>query len=266
MIRPLGEADRAQTGALLERAPAHNLYALGNLEAHGFDADFCQFWGSFDDGGELLAVLNRYMSGWVLYGLPDADWSALAAVIDAHPLTAERIQDNPGGVASFLPYLRRYRARLIEEEELMRLDPSNFRPLRAKVAATIRRAGFEDLPALIELYADAGDMRRVPAAVERPLRERRVWVAEVDGAIPAVALTNAETSNAAMIGGVFTRPDARGQGLSQAVMSALCAELLALGKTPTLYWVNPVAGAVYRKLGFHPVGTWRAVRLEKMTG
>jgi predicted GNAT family acetyltransferase len=91
-------------------------------------------------------------------------------------------------------------------------------------------------------------------------------VAAVDGEIRSAALTNAETSSAAMIGGVFTRPNARGQGLSQAVMSAISAELLALGKTPTLYWVNPAAGAVYGKLGFHPVGRWRAVRLEKMRG
>jgi uncharacterized protein len=262
MIRVLGEEDRAQILALLQRAPAHNLFALGNLDAHGFEADFCQFWGSFDARGELLAVLNRYMSGWVLYGLPDANWVALGAIVDNHPLAAERLQDNPGGVASFLPYLQRYRAHRIEEEDLMVLDTADFRPSEAKVVATVRRAILADLPELIDLYADAGNMSRAPAAVERPLRERRVWVAEVDGEIESVALTNAEIRDGAMIGGVYTKPKARGQGLSQAVISALSAELLALGRTPVLYWINPAAGAVYRKLGFHPVGKWRAVRLE----
>lgn len=263
MIRILGEEDRAQTLALLEHAPAHNLFALGNLDAHGFDAEFCQFWGAFNDRGELQAVLNRYMSGWVLYGLADADWNALAAVLDGHPIPAERLQDNPGGVASFLPYLQRYRATRIEEEDLMVLDAGDFRPARAKIRAIVRRAVLTDLPELIDLYAGAGDMSRAPAAVERPLRERRVWIAEVDDEICSVALTNAETSHAAMIGGVYTKPEGRGQGLSQAVVSALSAELLALGRTPVLYWINPAAGAVYHKLGFHPVGKWRAVRLTK---
>jgi uncharacterized protein len=263
MIRILGEDDRAQTLALLEHAPAHNILALGNLDAHGYGADFCQFWGWFDARGELLAVLNRYMSGWVLYGLPDADWAALGAIVDSHPLAAERLQDNPGGVESFLPYLQRYQAIRIEEEDLMILDAADFRPAAAKIGATVRRATCADLPELVDLYAEAGDMRRAPAAVERPLRERRVWVAEVDGAICSVALTNAETTHSAMIGGVYTMPNVRGQGLSQAVVSALSGELLALGRTPVLYWINPAAGAVYNKLGFHAVGKWRAVRLGR---
>ncbi|MEZ4640331.1 MAG: GNAT family N-acetyltransferase [Caldilineaceae bacterium] len=77
-------------------------------------------------------------------------------------------------------------------------------------------------------------------------------------------MTIAETADQAKIGGVFTHPRARGRGLGQAVVSALCAELLAHEKQPVLYWVNPIAGAIYRKLGFRTVGNWRAVRLQRM--
>jgi len=78
----------------------------------------------------------------------------------------------------------------------------------------------------------------------------------------ATALTNAEIRHRAMIGGVFTDPAVRGRGLSQAVCSALCAELLAEGKQPALYWANPAAGTVYRKLGFRLIGQWRSVWLK----
>jgi len=44
----------------------------------------------------------------------------------------------------------------------------------------------------------------------------------------------------------------------------LCADLLADGKQPVLYWKRPAAGAVYRKLGFHAVGAWRSVWLERL--
>jgi predicted GNAT family acetyltransferase len=77
----------------------------------------------------------------------------------------------------------------------------------------------------------------------------------------AAALTNAETDSLAMIGGVYTPPEWRGRGLSQAVCAALCADLLAAALTPVLYWKTPSAGAVYRKLGFQTIGVWRAVRL-----
>jgi predicted GNAT family acetyltransferase len=264
MIRLLEESDREEAVALLRGAPAFNLYALGNIETHGFVADFCQFWGDFNNQGVLQAVLNRYMTGWVIYGLHGADWMGLGAVIDAHPTPAERLQDNPGGVDSLLPYLSRYRARKAEDDELAALDPAFFQPIAAREGIHVRRATLADLPELIAFYADAEEMSRVPAAVERPLRERRVWVAVVDSRIKSAALTNAETSKLAMIGGVYTKKETRGQKLSQFVISAICADLIAIGKQPILYWHNPVAGIVYHKVGFQPIGRWRSVRLEKL--
>ena len=128
--------------------------------------------------------------------------------------------------------------------------------------ASVRRALRKDLPALIAFYSDAEHMTRLPGAVERPLRDTRIWLAEWQKQILSVALTNAETKNLAMIGGVYTRPNARGYGLSQAVCSALSAELLSNRKQPILYWETPEAGRVYRKLGFKTVGDWRSVLLE----
>ncbi len=262
MIHRLAEADRAAATALLRHAPAFNLYLLSNLETYGCNADFCQFWADLDGRGRVRAVLNRYMAGWTLYGLPQADWAGLGAVVDSHPITAQRLQDNPGGVETFLPYLHRYRACWLREEALMRLDQRAFRAVEAQRHISVRRATLDDLPALIAFYADAEQMARPPAAVERPLRDRRIWIAEQEGTVAAAALTNAEIAGQAMIGGVYTAPAARGQGLSQAVVSALCRELLAEGKEPVLYWENPIAGAVYRKLGFHQIGVWRSIRLE----
>ena len=106
--------------AFLAEAPHHNLYLMGNMSTLGFDRDFCEFWGDWADGA-LRGVVNRYMTGWTLYGRADADWPALVAVIDDHPLPAERLQDNPGGIASILPLLRRYVAIAVEVEELMQL-------------------------------------------------------------------------------------------------------------------------------------------------
>lgn len=267
MIRLLVEADRAAAIQLLSVAPQFNLYLLGNLETLGFERDFCEFWGDFgaDETGklQLRAVLNRYMAGWAVYGLPTADWLGLGWIVDSHPAGATRLQDNPGGVPSFLPYLQHHRAVQIKTETLMDLRRQDFRPLQAPAVVVVRRGVVADVAALAELYADAGDMARTPATILRPLQDTRLWLAEEDGQILAAALTNAETEQMAMIGGVFTLPSARQRGLSQAVCSALCADLFAAGKQPVLYWINPTAGAVYHKLGFRPLGQWRAVWLAK---
>lgn len=262
MIRRLGEDDRECVVALLSAAPQHNLYMLGNVEANGFDQDFCEFFGDVVDG-RVRGVVNRYMEGWAVYGLPDADWGGLAQVVDSHEVVATRLQDNPGGVATFLPYLTRYVGNLVEEEALMELPLDGLKLPDVPDGFVVRRATMADLPGLVALYADAGYMTRTPAAVERPLRDRRVWVVLKDDVVVASALTNAETSHAAMIGGVFTMVDWRGVGLSQAVCGCLCAELIAVGRQPYLYWKNPAAGHVYRKLGFRQIGVWRAVKLER---
>jgi predicted GNAT family acetyltransferase len=262
MIRRLGEADRVEVTALLERAPQLNLYLLGNLDAHGFDAEFCEFWGSEVDG-RLYGVINRYMTGWTVFGEAEAEWDGLGAVIDTHSVVAERLQDNPGGVPSMLPYLHGYVAATETVDILMELPPNGLRPRAAPVGFVVRRATLDDLVGLIVFFADAGDMTRTPPAVERPLRERRVWIAQRDDEIVAAALTNAETKSLAMVGGVYTKPAWREQGLSQAVCSELCRELIDTGRQPVLYWDNPAAGHVYAKLGFRAIGQWRSLRLAR---
>lgn len=267
MIRPLTEADRAVTVRFLSSAPQSNLYMLGNLEKLGLSNPICEFWGDIvEQAGAttMRAVLNRYMTGWTIYGVSEADWAALGLILDQHPAGASRLQDNPGGVDSFLPYLQRYRAENIKIEEVMVLLSANFQPVASPAGVVIRRGTLADLPQLVAFYANAEHLTRSPAAVERPLRDTRLWLAEQTGEIVATALTNAETSQLAMIGGVYTPPAMRGRGLSQAVCSALCAELLAEQKQPVLYWDTPAAGAVYRKLGFRATGTWRSVWLHSI--
>ena len=171
MIRKLGESDRLAAVDLLNAAPAQNLYLLGNLESVGFDEDICEFWGDFpESSARLNGVLNRYMSGWTIFGKRETDWGGLAAIIDGHPISATRLQDNPGGTASFQSYLKRYGARHDHCEELMQLAPQDFCAAQPPAGVRVRRAILDDLDALSALYVDAGEMARSRTGVERPLR------------------------------------------------------------------------------------------------
>lgn len=262
MIRPLGEPDRTALRSLLSEAPQINLYPLGNLDTNGFDQDFCEFWGDVIDG-RLRGMINRYMVGWTVYGEEDADWEGMGAIVDSHASVAERLQDNPGGIASFLPYIHCYAPASLTEDSVMELPWGGLQEQSAPDGFVVRRATLDDLVGLVPFFADAGDMSRTPAGIERPLRDRRIWMALKGNEVVSAALTNAETGDMAMIGGVYTSPAWRGKGLSQAVCSALCAELFASGRQPVLYWHYPPAGHVYAKLGFRPIGTWRSVRLTR---
>jgi predicted GNAT family acetyltransferase len=262
MIRRLGEPDRASINQLLSADEAHNLYLMGNLTTIGFEADFCDFYGDVVDN-RVRAVVNRYMTGWTIYGESEADWVGLGQLVDAHAVEATRLSDNPGGVPSFLPYLHRYHADRVIEDQLMELPEGALRPVGPREGFVVRKATLNDLDGLITLYADAGDMARSASGVELPLRDHHLWLGLRHGVVVASALTNAETERLAMIGGVFTRPEWRGNGLSQAVCSGLCMELVATGRKPFLYWHEPAAGHIYAKLGFSAIGTWRSVRLAR---
>lgn len=247
--------------AFCAQNPALNLYFLGNLEALGVESDICQFWGSFDDDGALTGVLMRYMDGWNIADGPGCDYAGFGRIVDAHPAGAVRLQDNPRHVKSFLPFLQRYRAQETSTEYLCELDPLDFNPTCKPWPA--RRASLADFDALCRFYADAGHMSRTPRAVERPLQAGRVFITEVENQIVSSVLTNAETSTLAMIGGVFTPPAHRGKGYASAAMVALCRSLIDDGIRPVLYYDNPAAGGIYRRLGFKDLGLWKSVRLTR---
>ena len=85
----------------------------------------------------------------------------------------------------------------------------------------------------------------------------RTFYLEVDGKIISTASTTAENSLSAMVVGVASLSDYRGQGLATRTMTALCQQLLAEGRTLCLFYDNPKAGEIYKRLGFRDIGMWR---------
>lgn len=264
MIRGLVEEDRTSAVALLSQAPEYNIYALGNIKSAGFDEpELSQFWGDFDERRQLRGIINRYMTGWVIYGEPNADWGGLAGVMDSHTVVAGRLQDNPVGIDSLMPFLKNYRVSQRSIQSFMALSQGEFAPAPPREDIKIRRATLSDVTALVDFYADAGHMSRSTKGVSQPIEHTRLWFAEHQGEICSAALTNAETDDAAMIGGVYTPEKFRNRGYSYSVCSQLCADLSAAGKRPILYWETPAAGVVYKRLGFRKIGDWRALRLQR---
>ncbi|MGP4075489.1 GNAT family N-acetyltransferase [Halobacillus sp. K22] len=60
----------------------------------------------------------------------------------------------------------------------------------------------------------------------------------------------------AMVVGVCTHPEHKNQGYASVCMTKLCQELLAEGKMLCLFYDNPEAGSIYKRLGFEDIGKW----------
>lgn len=84
------------------------------------------------------------------------------------------------------------------------------------------------------------------------IRARAVRAA--DGTAAACALTWAETDRIAVLA-VACRPAFRGHGYASQALRALCAELHAAGKVPTVM-TGDACVPFYRQNGFEPAGKW----------
>ena len=87
-------------------------------------------------------------------------------------------------------------------------------------------------------------------------------VEDSDGKVISAAQSSAQGGGAAMLGGVATLDEYRGQGLSTLCVGALCSYLFDKGmETISLFYLkdNVSAARVYEKLGFRAAGEWLLV-------
>jgi hypothetical protein len=76
----------------------------------------------------------------------------------------------------------------------MELPPGGLHRIAAPAQFEVRKATMDDLQLLVELFSDAGEMSRTSVGVERPLKDRRVWMALKEGVAVSAALTIAESA------------------------------------------------------------------------
>lgn len=255
----LGQENEEELRTFLMRDPFYNLFMIGDLEMFGLGADDLVYWGAYSPSDRLAAVAMRYKENWCLYGCADLDPCTFAQLIDDHP-SNRAVNGHPEQVDAIIALLRRYVVGEHHSSLYCRM------PLDVALAAPswpTRRATWADVDALAELYATAGIMRREAVNIRQHLGTGRRYVVTQDGArIVSAVCTSAETSNAAMVGGVFTPEYARSRGYATAAMTHLCSELIAEGKQPCLFYDNPEAGSIYRHLGFEDIGPWHLVLLK----
>jgi predicted GNAT family acetyltransferase len=78
--------------------------------------------------------------------------------------------------------------------------------------------------------------------------------------LPATYLN--DRPRTAIVIGVATLPKYRNQGYATKVLYKLCSDAINAGKVLYLFYSNPVAGSVYRKIGFREGGAWKILQLS----
>lgn len=264
-IRRLTEADTAAVAELCSRYPVRMLSLRMHLEAYGYGSDSLLVWGAFSPSVERLeGIVFRLNNTFILADGDGGCAKEFAALIDSE----ERVAGVRGTIETITGVqanLGRHTSTDWEVSTCLRLlTPPR---IASEALAVARRATAADLDLLAEHYAGAANMYRSRSNVAARLQTKRVFVVAAapdsagNGKILSSALLNVEGRDAGLIGGVFTQRQARGKGYAAACTAAVALDLQQDGKTPVLFYENPTAGRVYRKLGFEECGKWALLYL-----
>lgn len=265
MIRKLEEKDRGSVLGFLGKEPSYNLFMIGDIEAFGFEEDFQELWGQYDEAGALEGVLLRFNESFIPYFADNGfDNSGFKDIIISYE-GKKLVSGKESVLKSFEGILPGYTARTTFFCELT--DGDRLKP--AEENNEIKIAGESDAERVYDLIHQIDEFSGLGSTTERiahKIRTKtgRVYYIENDaGMMVSVVQTTAENSMSAMVVGVATLKEYRGQGFMSRCLSKLCRDILSEGRTLCLFYDNPEAGKVYHRLGFRTIGNWMMITASK---
>ena len=266
MIRKLKKTDHDVVMALIGHKPAENLFIIGDIEAYGYDSDFQEIWGQFHND-QLIAVLLRYDQNYIPFSGQHYDVKGFAEIINRNPKRIEisGLKHLVGPLQEFINRDIRKRSETyyakctglsyeLDEERVKRahyLQPAEYQE-NIEMLRSIPEFAFGTFS------VDARER------AEKYKTGRTCIVRNEQGIMVASASTTAENSQSAMIVGVGTKPGFERRGYATVCLEKLCSELIAEGKSLCLFYDNPAAGKIYKRLGFTDIGLWTMIRYESV--
>ncbi|MBK5505092.1 GNAT family N-acetyltransferase [Bacillus sp. TH12] len=261
MIRKLTKKDHEQVFSFLKEEVALNLFIIGDIEAFGYETDFQELWGAFEESGTLKSILLRFHDAFIPYSKEEfvvTDYEALLSAYKPLKLSGkativERFETAPS-------------IQLGAKNEMYFcecLDDNNLP--NTPIHETIKLASLDDIERIMQLRSSIDEFPTAHES-EKILRQAietntgRTYYIEKDGAIIASASTSAENSLSAMVVGVCTHPNYRGNGFASLILQKMIQDFTKEGRTLCLFYNNPAAGRIYKRLGFKDIGMWTMYR------
>lgn len=264
VIGKLTEKDREKVMNFVLKKPAENLFIIGDIEAYGFETEFQTVWGQFNEYGELMAVLFKYEGNYIPYAEGDINWEEIASIINGDPKMTD--------LSGLKPIVEKLESLVVKN---MKSSNSFYyaKCQRLKVSKTkdelesVEVLNVKELEELVALLKGVPEFQHANITIEskrRTLENKtgRTYFIRVNGEMATTASTTAENSSSAMIVAVATKKQYKRQGLATDCMIKLCQDLLKEGKELCLFYDNPDAGKIYKRLGFEDIGFWNVYRYE----
>ncbi len=216
MLRNLTKSDHEQVLTFLKEEAAINLFIIGDIEAFGYDTDFQELWGMFTESGALQSVLLRFHDSFIPYGKRNFSVTDYEEILSPHkPL---KISGKSDIVEKFedihsIHLGTKNKMYFCECKDDTALPQTGFH-------TTIKLATINDVKRIMKLRNTIKEFPHTEES-EKLLRQSletntgRTYYIEEKGEIVTSASTSAENSLSAMVVGVCTHPDYRGNGYAE---------------------------------------------------
>lgn len=261
IILKLSEEYREKVLNYLSKEPNVNLFIIGDIEQHGFDKEFQEIWGKFDEKNNLKGVLLRYLNNFIPY-ISDLneDVSDFKKIINSYK--GKRIISGKEIIINKFKYIfpefEEKSTHLCELKNNNNLTQWNYNIKEAREEDSQK---IYDLMGTIEEFSVKESVNTIRSRI-KDNSKIAYYIENENKDIITIAQITAENSKSAMVIGVATKKEYRGQGYMSQCLSKLCNDFINMGKTLCLFYDNPKAGKVYHRLGFKEIGIWTML-LEK---
>jgi uncharacterized protein len=236
---------------------AMNLFIIGDIENFGYEADFQDIYAQFDRNGDIEGVLLRYQNTYIPYAKTNIDLTNMIKVIseDLDLFMVSGKEELIGRIQEHFPFQKVKKTYFAELKITTSINKSKHNYI-------VKKASLDDVERLFELQEQIKEFDFGPSTKQSYKRTletntgRSFYLENQEGMVISLASTTAENAYSGMVVGVCSHPDERQKGLASIVMTELCQELLSEGKSLCLFYDNPKAGRIYKRLGFEDIGKW----------
>ena len=277
LIRETTAIDAEQITAFLQPHIETSMFLLSNLEQHGIgtsDHPHATRYFLYEAGTKIHGVFGVTQNGYLMCQHPRLCLAtARGYLARIEGTTVQGMTGDSDQVSQFIDALPDLHETwlLNRVEPLFTLDLATLQAPLSRLSlpkqndSTMLEDWFEQL--LIETGIASGENARHLATLRT--REAiagtgtRIYCGE-DRAPIGMTSVNARAGDCVQIGGVFVRPDCRGQGHAGRMVAAQLAELRDSGtQTALLFAASDAAAKAYTRIGFRRLGDYRVAMLNE---
>ena len=246
----------------------YNLYIISNMENQGFEKEYITYYGDVDNKGNIKGIMVKFFNIYTIYtkskswdkeGFIDILNDSELGMISGKEIFVEELIKSGLQVEA---YEGHYYATMREKKS----DGLNGQ-INRKIDK-LEKITVGMVEEVVQLRESIPEFMKGSGNFGKKLREgisngsARGYCIRENGKMVAFAQTSAENSQSAMVTSVMTHLDHRKKGYATLCVEKLCYELIEDGISLCLYYVNPDAGKIYRKIGFKEIGTWGIGRFQ----